>query len=345
MKNNIFKIIYNSLKIKNGKIYSLKIINKEIDFDKMFMIKNEINILEKISNCHSNIINLYDYFETPVKVYLVMDFYTGGDLLNRVNSRSHYYEVDAANIIYSVCSVVSYLHDNNIVHRDIRAENILFKNKSENSPLFLTGFHFSMITDDKKNLLKNSNTITDFMAPEIITKIGHNKPVDMWSIGVLTYFLLCGFIPFSGQDINEKINNILSGNYRFEPVQNWFTISENARDFIKNLLIVNPNLRMTAKIAMQHPWLQQSKINTDEINNNNNFINEGENKKKNTSSLHSNIPLNVTALQSKLNEASEENQGNTTHSFDFDESPPSYSYVIRETNQQLQYPQYQNSNP
>jgi len=260
-----YAIVKEAVHVKTGKTYAVKVINKKLMRGKEFMILNEIEILKRVSKGHPNITTLYDYFETPNNLYLVMDLCTGGELFDRIYNRGHYYEADAADIVRTVCSAVAYLHDKNIVHRDIKAENMLFKSKEENAPLLIADFGLSKIIDNQINVLMTTCGTPGYMAPEVIARTGHGKPVDMWSIGVLTYFLLCGYTPFDGQRMDEEVKNILAGNYKFEPVQYWFAVSATARDFISKLLVVNPNLRMTAKQALQHPWLQQTVLNTRSI--------------------------------------------------------------------------------
>jgi len=256
-----YAIVKEAIHVKTGKTYAVKVINKKLMRGKEFMILNEIEILKRVSKGHPNIVTLYDYFETPNNLYLVMDLCTGGELFDRIYNRGHYYEADAADIVRTVCSAVAYLHEKNIVHRDIKAENMLFKGKEENAPLLIADFGLSKIIDNQITVLMTTCGTPGYMAPEVIARTGHGKPVDMWSIGVLTYFLLCGYTPFDGQRMDEEVHNILAGNYKFEPVQYWFAVSETARDFIRKLLVVNPNLRMTAKQALQHPWLQPTQFN------------------------------------------------------------------------------------
>lgn len=93
-----------------------------------------------------------------------------------------------------------------------------------------------------------------YMAPEVIRKLGHGKPVDLWSIGVLTYFLLAGYTPFDNENNVEELHAILSADFKFDP-EYWSDISAEAKDFIKKLIIVDPRKRMTAKEALAHPWL------------------------------------------------------------------------------------------
>jgi calcium/calmodulin-dependent protein kinase I len=93
------------------------------------------------------------------------------------------------------------------------------------------------------------------MAPEIFKKSGHGKPVDIWALGVITYFLLCGYTPFDRDSGVEEMQAIMAGNYSFDPPEYWEDVSEGAKDFIRGCLTVDPNLRLTAKQCLEHPWL------------------------------------------------------------------------------------------
>lgn len=94
------------------------------------------------------------------------------------------------------------------------------------------------------------------MAPEVFRKTGHGKPVDVWAIGVIAYFLCAGYTPFDRDSQVEEVQAICSANYSYKPEEYWSAISSVARDFIDKCLVVDSNERMTAKQALQHPWLQ-----------------------------------------------------------------------------------------
>jgi len=95
------------------------------------------------------------------------------------------------------------------------------------------------------------------MAPEIFKKSGHGKPVDIWAIGVITYFLLCGYTPFDRDSSVEEMQAIMAGDYSFEPPEYWEDVSDKAKNFIQGCLTVDPAKRLTAKQALAHPWLSK----------------------------------------------------------------------------------------
>ncbi|KAJ3101988.1 hypothetical protein HDU97_000901 [Phlyctochytrium planicorne] len=253
-----YATVKEAIQIKTGERFAVKVISKKLMQGREHMILNEIEILKKVSKGHKNIVTLHDYFETPNNLYLVMDLCTGGELFDRICEKGSFYEEDAAEIVRTVVDAVAYLHDQNIVHRDIKPENLLFRTKESLSELVIADFGLSKIMDPETydGLMTTCGT-PGYMAPEVIKKTGHGRAVDLWSIGVLSYFLLCGYTPFDSNSSADELQRILTGSYSFEPTEYWQEVSDTAKDFIRNLLIVDYNGRLTARRALAHPWLAQ----------------------------------------------------------------------------------------
>ena len=185
-----YGVVKEGVKISTGERFAVKMISKKLMRGKEALILNEINILKKVSKGNKNIVTLHDYFESPNNLYLVMDLCTGGELFDRIINKGYFYEEDAAKIIRTVCSAIQYLHQNNIVHRDLKPENLIFRSPEEDSDLLIADFGLSRITADPNDHgLKTYAGTPGYLAPEIIQKTGHGKPVDMWAIGVMSYFL------------------------------------------------------------------------------------------------------------------------------------------------------------
>lgn len=120
----------------------------------------------------------------------------------------------------------------------------------------IADFGLSRIVDDDKMVMLNTTCGTPgYMAPELFNKTGHWKPVDMWAVGVIAYFLLCGYTPFDRESMMDEVQAIVTANYAFEPAVYWTRVSEPAKDFIRRLLVIDQQERMTAAQALQHPWL------------------------------------------------------------------------------------------
>ncbi|KAJ3337730.1 hypothetical protein HDU91_001394, partial [Kappamyces sp. JEL0680] len=244
-----YATVKEAVKIKTGEKFAVKMISKKLMRGREYMILNEIDILKKISQGHKNILSLWDYFETPNNLYLVMDLCTGGELFDRICDVGQFYEKDAAKIILTVLDPVRYLHGLNVVHRDIKPENLLFKSRDQNSDLLIADFGLSKILDPGSGdeYLRTTCGTPGYMAPEVVLKKGHGKPVDMWSIGVMAYFLLCGYMPFESAANVVEIENVLNGVYTFDEMY-WKDVS----------LAVDPQQRMTVERALNHPWITNS---------------------------------------------------------------------------------------
>jgi len=186
-----YATVKEAVHIESGTVHAVKVISKHLMAGREHMIKNEIDVLSRVSQGHPNIVTLHDYFETPNNLYLVMDLCTGGELFDRIVSNTNFSEKDAAQIVLVVMDAVAYLHDQNIVHRDIKPENLLFRTSDANSDLVLADFGLSkMMPPETYNSLMTTCGTPGYMAPEVIQKTGHGKPVDLWSMGVLAYFFV-----------------------------------------------------------------------------------------------------------------------------------------------------------
>lgn len=111
---------------------------------------------------------------------------------------------------------------------------------------------------EKFHVLTTTCGTPGYMAPEIFKRTGHGKPVDVWAMGVITYFLLCGYTPFDRESSIEEMQAIMNADYKFEPAEYWEGVSDTAKDFINKCLTIDPDRRMTAQQALEHPFLAVS---------------------------------------------------------------------------------------
>ncbi|KAH9903202.1 Pkinase-domain-containing protein [Cubamyces lactineus] len=257
-----YAIVKEAVHIKTGQYYACKVINKKLMEGREYMVRNEIAVLKKISKGHRNVVTLHDYFETAHNLYLVFDLCTGGELFDRICAKGNYYEADAAALVRTIFGAVKYIHECGIVHRDLKPENLLFRTKAEDADIMIADFGLSRVLDDEKfHMLTEICGTPGYMAPEIFKKTGHGKPVDVWAMGVITYFLLCGYTPFDRDTQQQEMEAICAGDYRFEPgtcpscQEYWANVSETARDFVRTCLTIDPASRPTAAEALQHKWL------------------------------------------------------------------------------------------
>ncbi|NXQ35939.1 KCC1G kinase, partial [Alaudala cheleensis] len=232
-----------------GKLFALKCIKKS-PLNRDSSLENEIAVLKKIK--HENIVTLEDIYESTTHFYLVMQLVSGGELFDRILERGVYTEKDASLVIHQVLTAVKYLHENGIVHRDLKPENLLYLTPEENSKIMITDFGLSKM--EQNGIMSTACGTPGYVAPEVLAQKPYSKAVDCWSIGVITYILLCGYPPFYEETESKLFEKIKEGYYEFESPF-WDDISESAKDFIRHLLEKNPSVRFTCEEALRHPWI------------------------------------------------------------------------------------------
>ncbi|CAG8460486.1 1246_t:CDS:2 [Paraglomus occultum] len=237
---------------RTGKKYALKIMEKKAFRGKEQLLTTEVDVLRQVK--HPNIISLHDLYETKDAIYFITDLAKGGELFEELLLRNYFSEKDAANLIRQILDGVAYLHDLEIVHRDLKPENLLFRDKSIDSNIMITDFGLSKILRHRNDILTTACGTPGYVAPEVLLQVGHGKPVDLWSMGVITYALLSGRPPFYGETQGELFDAIIDGSYDFDD-SIWSDVSKEAKDFIAKLLAYDPIKRMTARKALLHPWL------------------------------------------------------------------------------------------
>jgi len=180
---------------------------------------------------------------------------TGGELFDKIVEQGSYTERDAAILVSKMVSAIEYLHSLGIVHRDLKPENLLLKDENSLTEVKIADFGLSKIvgTSSMARMMTACGT-PSYVAPEVLLTIGYDKEVDLWSIGVITYILLCGFPPFYNETLHKLFEEIMQAQYDF-PEEYWAHISDEAKDFVSKLLVANPMKRMTASQALKHPWL------------------------------------------------------------------------------------------
>ncbi|ORZ11954.1 kinase-like domain-containing protein [Absidia repens] len=247
-----FAIVRKAIHRETKTPYALKIILKRVIAGKEHMLDSELDILTKVN--HPHVVSMHAMYESADAVYIVTDLASGGELFNQLLDQGCYTERDAANLVRQMLEGLVYLHDCDIVHRDIKPENLLFATKEADAKLMITDFGLSKILKNHDDILTTACGTPGYVAPEVLLQKGHGRPVDLWSVGVITFVLLCGYTPFYGEDQAALFENIMSGKYEFDE-EYWGDISDSAKNMIDNLLAFDPEKRITAKDALQHPWI------------------------------------------------------------------------------------------
>ncbi|KAM6989148.1 uncharacterized protein mylk4a [Tautogolabrus adspersus] len=218
------------------------------------VVKNEIQVMNNLD--HANLIQLYAAYESRNDIILVLEYVGGGELFDRIIDENYtLMELDAVVFIRQICDGLQHMHKMYILHLDLKPENILCVSRITNK-IKIIDFGLARIYKPREKLRVNFGT-PEFLAPEVINYDFVSFNTDMWSLGVITYMLLSSLCPFLGDDDNQTLNNILACKWNFEE-QEFVDTSEEAKDFISKLLVVNKSWRMGASEALRHPWLSDT---------------------------------------------------------------------------------------
>ena len=245
---------------KTGQNVAIKIMKKStMDSSDLELVRTEIEIL-KICQ-HPNIIRLYNVFENVEYMYIIMEYCSGGDLFSYLEERNfRVSEKRAATIIHKMATAVYYMHSFGVAHRDLKPENVLMTSNDDDSDIRILDFGLSKILGPYEKCDEPYGTLT-YCAPEIIVDEPYSKAVDLWSLGIMTYLMVSGKLPFNSEDENEIARKVVydEPDYVRNPV--WKNISPECIDFIKRLLNKDQNKRMTIKGVLEHKWIKMFDTN------------------------------------------------------------------------------------
>ena len=224
---------------------------------KMFF---EFQILKNID--HPHIIRIYEVYNDAKNLYLITEYCEGGDIFSMIQKADNFNEKIASRIMKQVINAILYCHLNGIVHRDIKADNILFLNNNINSPIKLIDFGISVKFEKDTKLKEKTGTVL-YIAPEVIDG-NYDEKCDIWASGVLMYMMLSGLPPFYGSNRKEVMAKIKKGKFSFKS-KIWSLITQEAKDLIELMLTYDPEKRPSCREVLNHPWFmkeEQIKINT-----------------------------------------------------------------------------------
>ena len=252
--------------LKTNTRYALKTLSKNVlQKDRLQLLREEIRIMAQLD--HPNILRIHECFENAENIYLILELCTGGDLLKRINEEkhSHYDEKKACELVKSMLHAVRYCHEHGIVHRDLKLENFLFENKSSDAILKLIDFGFSQHFESNEILTRDVGSPV-YVAPEVLEK-RYDEKCDIWSLGVITYILLCGKPPFYGKNNSEILHAVKYSKLIFD-MKYFQHISTEAIDFITKCLIRDYKKRPSATELCNHIWFSTQLNNNNNINSN-----------------------------------------------------------------------------
>ncbi|KAJ8144314.1 hypothetical protein OY671_002594, partial [Metschnikowia pulcherrima] len=239
----------------SGAHYAAKRFTKKLIYGNESMLQREFQVLKRISRGHPNILSMIDYFETSDYFYLVTDLAAGGELFERITRapEAKLSVTETSKILSVLLSALQHLHSNGIVHRDVKAENILFASKSSKiSSLLLADFGQARILKPGELAQIVDGTLS-YLAPEVLSKCGHSFPVDMWAVGVLTYFMFSGYMPFACDTDTDTKELITNADFDLEPTQYCVHIPSEAHVSIATSFKLVPTAPIPSRPALAHP--------------------------------------------------------------------------------------------
>jgi len=230
-----------------GEKVAIKILEKSkiIDMVDVERVSSEISILKSIY--HPHIMQLYEVIETGDKLYMITEYAEHGELFNHIVKHRHLEEDEARRLFNQILSGVDYLHKNNIVHRDLKPENLLL---DSNDGIKIADFGLSH-KHKEGELLQTACGSPCYAAPEMILgKKYRGSTVDVWSCGVVLFAMVCGYLPFEGENTLALYKKILRAEYKTPE-----HLSKGVKDLLMNILKTDPKVRYTVEDIRRHVWM------------------------------------------------------------------------------------------
>ena len=230
-------------------LVAIKAINKsplKNNLDDLLLITKQMETLKILK--HRNIVTLYEIYESKKYIFLITEYLGGKDLIEKLIHKKRFNEEETLRIFFQLLDALIYMHQMNICHRNLRAEHILF---DKNNRPKIVGFGYSSFYESNKTIEGAYGSLC-YACPEIIDETPYNPELaDVWSLGVILYVLICGYLPFSDEDDNKNKILISSGKIDFPK-----EISNKLKDLLRHMLDQNPNKRYTFDKVLKHPWIK-----------------------------------------------------------------------------------------
>ena len=257
-----YSSVYCASDIKTGERVAVKFVKKAGLEDN---IKNgffrEVKVMKRLD--HPNIVTFRAFFDEKEHYVLVTELVKGGELFDQIVRKRSYKESEARDVVKTVADAICYMHERGIVHRDLKPENILIDDVTKTQSIKIADMGFATVVP--KKLLDTPCGSPSYVAPEVLKGRAYGEQVDCWSLGVVTFVLLCGYGPFQDRHPKNQYSKIQQGLYYFDSPY-WDNVSNAAKDFIRRLLVVDPSQRMTAAEMLEHEWVTKT-LGHDDLSN------------------------------------------------------------------------------
>eukprot|EP01130_Rhizamoeba_saxonica_P000325 TRINITY_DN10300_c0_g1_i1.p1 TRINITY_DN10300_c0_g1~~TRINITY_DN10300_c0_g1_i1.p1 ORF type:complete len:367 (-),score=98.88 TRINITY_DN10300_c0_g1_i1:34-1134(-) len=243
--------VWSGLRKDDSLKVAIKVLRKDqaIDQDELDMFHHELKILSDLERC-DQIVGIIKLAESEDSLYVIMDLIEGGELFDFLNDSENGYleEYTAASLARDILLGVKFLHDQNIVHRDIKLENVLMNPNFQNC--YITDFGTATHINEDEPLTELIGTEL-YMAPELFQEMPYGKKVDTWATGVVLYIMLTGVLPYGDED---PCTSVISQDYELFPDEYKDYISEEGYELVLKLMEPNPDERLSCKKALKHVW-------------------------------------------------------------------------------------------
>ncbi|XP_036711547.1 maternal embryonic leucine zipper kinase isoform X2 [Balaenoptera musculus] len=235
--------------ILTGEMVAIKIMDKNALGSDLPRVKTEIDALKNLR--HQHICQLYHVIETANKIFMVLEYCPGGELFDYIISQDRLSEEETRVVFRQIVSAVAYVHSQGFAHRDLKPENLLF---DEDHKLKLIDFGLCAKPKGNKDYhLQTCCGSLAYAAPELIQGKSYlGSEADVWSMGILLYVLMCGFLPFDDDNVMALYKKIMRGKYE---VPKW--LSPSSILLLQQMLQVDPKKRISVKNLLNHPWIMQ----------------------------------------------------------------------------------------
>ncbi|KAK9084441.1 hypothetical protein Scep_030912 [Stephania cephalantha] len=251
-EGNFGKVKYAS-NVETGQGFAVKILDKQriLELKISEQIKREIGTLKLLK--HPNIVRLYEVLASKTKIYMVLEYVTGGELFDRIALKGKLSEESGRKLFQQLIDAVSYCHNKGVYHRDLKPENVLV---DANGNIKISDFGLSALPQHFKDdgLLHTTCGSPHYVAPEVLANKGYDGATsDLWSCGVILYVVLAGFLPFDDRNLAVLYQKIFRGN---PSIPKW--VSPGAQNLIRRMLDPNPNTRITIAEIKENEWFKQN---------------------------------------------------------------------------------------
>ena len=251
-----FGVVNLGIHKKTQQQVAVKIINKDSikTLEDKELVRIEIGILKLCH--HPNVVRLLDHLENEDYIFIVMEYIEGGTLGQYFKKKNfNFSERQASSIMSQIASGVKYLHKYGIVHRDLKPDNIMITQQNDFGVIKIMDFGLSKIVSTQERMVDGYGTLS-YVAPEVLLRTPYNKEVDIWSMGVILYYMLCGHLPFKGNKEVIIAEKIVNDDLEFDD-EEWEVRSKKVRELISACLKKEPEERITIDDFLNHPWFKK----------------------------------------------------------------------------------------